>query len=155
MVLSASPCYTVSMLTSGNKRLVRLMLGNILGIFAVNTLAIFFYLYNALWWFDMPMHFWGGAWLMIAVLASRLWIRPEGGVGDPMLVTRHTFFIALLLVFAIGAAWEGFEYIVQYYTGAGLANPLDSMSDMAFDMSGALFAWLYLHTKKIIVWKQD
>lgn len=142
------------MLTLGNKRLVRLMAQNIVAIFIVNTLAIYLYLYNALWWFDMPMHFWGGAWLMTLVLATRLVIRPTDTTSDPMQVTRRTWLFALLFVFLIGFAWEAFEYIVQWYTGANLATPLDSISDLFFDMAGGVLMWLHLMKKNIIVWKR-
>lgn len=118
----------------------------IIGIFFVNTLAIKFYWYSLVWWFDMPMHFLGGLWVGLA--ASFVWLY-SGWITPPKNVLLGTILTLLISVFLIGFLWEVYEFAVQYMIPQGgvLANPLDSLSDIFFDCAGGVVALLYIMSR--------
>lgn len=118
----------------------------IMGIFFVNTLAINFYWYSLVWWFDMPMHFLGGLWVGLA--SSFVWLY-SGWIVPPKAITRTTILAIFFSIFLIGFLWEIYEFIVQYMIphGGVLASPLDSLSDIFFDCAGGVTALLYVLAK--------
>lgn len=124
------------------KKLLPKILFNGASIFIVNVLAMKFFWYYRYFWFDMPMHFWGGYFvgLIVLYLFSCFKKLPPFGVF-------------IISCFLIGFGWEIFEFIVQGLTGALLASPVDSLSDLLFDISGSLTAFL-LTRDTIILWKQ-
>ncbi len=120
----------------------------VFSIFMLNSLASYFYWYASIWWFDMPMHFLGGLWiglLSLSVLGTSKFF-PK--------LKKATFFkiclSTILLVLLIGLFWEIFEYSVQGFLGLVLANPLDSLSDVMFDLAGGLSACVYALMSKSI-----
>ncbi len=135
--------FSINTVLPSRAQLARKLLFVILAILAVNSIAIYFYWYSQIWWFDMPMHFAGGFFLGLL------------GCWGIKFIHRHITSLATLaitvigFVLIVGGGWEAYEYGVQDITHAILANPLDSVSDIFFDLSGGTCALLYLLRKKI------
>lgn len=116
-----------------------------------------FYWYSILWWFDMPMHFLGGVWVGLA----GIWALLYSGLFSSTSSDKQLVLRTMIIVFAIGFLWEVFEYTVQHLIpGANLADPIDSVSDIFFDLSGGAFALLYFFSSRprwciIKSWKRN
>lgn len=113
-------------------------------IFLGNLIAMSFAWYALLWWFDMPMHFMGGVFLgyLTTLLFYKTFYIQEH------ISPSRIIFLGTLIVGIVGGGWEIFEYVVQHYTGAILANPMDSYSDLCFDVAGGLSALLLLYRRR-------
>ncbi len=105
----------------------------VLFIFLVNFLAMKFYWYSSIWWFDMPMHFMGGLWLGL-VFVWFFW----GQEFNYKLVLK-----IILGVLIVGISWEVFEVLLNNYTIRDPFSTLDTISDVCFDLAGSFFAILY------------
>lgn len=93
------------------------------------------YLYWEFWWFDILMHFLGGAFIASALL----WvIRYE--LPHLLRPFAPPFLTTLFATLAVGVLWEAFEYTTGMY--ASVNHPLDTTMDIAMDMAGMLFAYL-------------
>lgn len=106
----------------------------------MNQLAMKFYWYSAIWWFDIPMHFLGGVFL--ALLG--LWIAQFllfAQKKDFTLASGVVF--VLTFVFLVGSFWEVFEFVVDAYTTMRGFNVLDTVSDLCFDLAGGISALLF------------
>ncbi len=108
----------------------------IIFIFILNLLAGKFFWYYSVWWFDMPMHFLGGLWL--GLVGTVIFSNPR------FQSIRHKILLTLLFVFVAGLFWELFEYATDAWTGAHGFIPLDSLSDMFFDMAGGMTAIVFV-----------
>ncbi len=122
-----------------NKKLLVYACFLILFLWLVNTLANQFFWYSAMWWFDIPMHFLGGAFLSVfagSVFFTRLL----------PLRKREQVVMILLFVLVIGICWEFFEYCVQWIVkdGPQLANIPDSIKDIFMDIIGGSVASLFV-----------
>ncbi len=124
------------------KLLIRLLL-LIFFIFLLNYLAMEFFWYSSIWYFDMPMHFLGGIWLGLASIY--LFSLKDISLKSILKI----FFIVLL----IGIGWEIFEIFIKFVTQNSF-DFLDTMSDLSFDVLGGLFAILYF-TKQIMSNKEN
>ncbi len=122
------------------KLLTRLVL-LIFFIFILNYLAMRFYWYSSIWYFDMPMHFLGGVWLGL----SAIYLFP---LKDYSLKSIFKIFFIVLLV---GVGWELFEILVNKFTIQDPFNSLDTLSDICFDLAGGLFAILYFIRRTIYI----
>ncbi len=100
-------------------------------VLGVNIIALHFYWYTSLWWFDMPMHFLGGFFI--------------GLFGFYFLPDK--FLKVFLFVFLVGIGWEVFEVLVDKNISHNPFNLLDTLSDVFFDLSGGLSAIMYLWRK--------
>lgn len=102
----------------------------------LHLLAIHFYFYWTLWWFDILMHTLGG----FAGTLFILWfISPVTGF--------RSAFIAILALLAIGVVWEIFEYV---YDIAVIGNYWqDTIGDLISDVVGAILACLYAMSGRI------
>jgi hypothetical protein len=104
----------------------------------LHHIAIFFYLYWTVWWFDMVMHFLGGMGMATSILWLIFW---SGILGKHQsLPLWKAFFIALTASLVIGILWEIFEIY-----GGIIVWPderPDSISDLILDMIGGLAAFL-------------
>lgn len=117
------------------KKLSNILMKITLIVFVLHFLATKLYWYSDFWWFDMLMHFLGG--VFIGILTLYVIFRTHKDIKmSPYIITKLT----IISVFVIGFSWEIYEYVVQGFTGAILANPLDSISDLFFDMAGGLYA---------------
>ncbi len=113
-------------------------------IFIVGILAEFFYFYSTIWWFDMPMHFFGG--FFIGLLGSWMILYGYFRNRPSFLRTKVSFFtVVILSVCIVGIGWEIFEYILHLNVfQSGALNILDTLSDLCFDTAGGLVAILYV-----------
>ncbi|MCC6520660.1 hypothetical protein IT403_01615 [Candidatus Nomurabacteria bacterium] len=122
------------------KKLGKEVLFGIALIFLVNILAMHFHWYGTVWWFDMPMHFAGGAWIAFVYYSVYINLRASGRI-QKIHLSRLVFGMIATTVL-VGGIWELFEFSVDAITLADLANPIDSISDMFFDTAGAVFVAL-------------
>ena|SRR3989338_4468853 len=105
-------------------------------VFIVNTAALEFYWYYAIWWFDMPVHFLGG--LAAGLLWMLLWPMPtEAELGFRRIL------LVLLGVLIIGAGWEIYEVVVNIYTAHHPFNLEDMLADICFDLAGGITSLFY------------
>ncbi len=110
------------------------------GIFIINILATRFHWYSIVWWFDMPMHTIGGFWVALTSLFVYKYRRTTyADITQP----KKLFFVALLCVVAIGLLWEVFEFGMETFGTLDLASPIDSLSDICFDLIGGIAGTLY------------
>ena len=101
-----------------------------IGLFVTNAMAVIFYWYVSIPWFDMFMHTIGG---VFTALVGTAFLLPRLKGLRPM----ELFITISLFVFIIGLFWEYYEYIVQFYIkSVQLANISDSISDLICDMVG-------------------
>lgn len=97
----------------------------------------------------MPMHFFGGLWvgltaLWIVYISGRVKL-PEG-FRDPDKVVL----VALVSTAIIGLLWEIFEFSVDtLLVIAPTYDVSDTLSDLAFDMAGALVASTIFTSKEL------
>ncbi len=108
-------------------------------IFAANSLAMKFYWYSAIWWFDMPMHFLGGFWVALLGLWLYFFAQNKNKNISPKTVIMVSFFS----VFIIGILWEFFEFGIDTIITFASHNTLDTASDIFFDMSGSFAGAIY------------
>ncbi len=109
----------------------------ILFIFVVNLIALKLYWYSLIWYFDMPMHFLGGAWLSF----TTIWLFKISNFD------KKTIWTVFFWVILVGAGWEMFEFVVDHRVGTGGFNIIDTLSDICFDLAGGFVALLY-HFRK-------
>ena len=109
-------------------------------IFLVNVLAIKFYWYYSIRWFDMPMHFLGGFWVGIALL----WF------FNTKVIEKGSALKIILGVLFIGLSWEVFEFFVNnLYLARYPFDKIDTTQDIFFDLFGG-FVSLFYFQKRII-----
>jgi hypothetical protein len=99
-------------------------------VFGLNTLATKFYWYSGIWWFDMPMHYFGGA--LLGILAI---IYTKRSILERPILTKSDITLLLGLVLAGAIAWEILEYLF-YINGGDAFYFLDSISDLCFGLAG-------------------
>ncbi len=119
------------------KKLLKRTIWLILFILIANLLALKFYWYYSIWYFDMPMHFLGGFFIG---LASVYFAVSRGGKGSA--------FKILSVVFLVGVGWEVFEILVDETVTSHPFNLLDSVSDLFFDMAGGALSLYYCYNLK-------
>lgn len=104
-------------------------------IFFVNYIAMKFYWYSSIWWFDMPMHFFGGIFLA----SISIFIIYHKFISFNL---KHQILFVGVSVFAIGVGWEVFEIFIDKFITLQTFNSLDTTSDILFDLSGGFFLLL-------------
>lgn len=108
-----------------------------LSLFIIHSLGSIFDWYTIFPSFDKYTHFLGGVFVLCGLL---LYItkrnRPYSRLG------------LIIAVIIVGLLWEGYEYLVQHYTGASLATLPDSLSDLLFDTLGAIAAAFFVPSTK-------
>src|SRR3989338_592396 len=75
-------------------------------IFLVNFVANKFHWYYSIWYFDMIMHFLGGAWLGLV----SLWFFSRTSTSESFRLSPELVLKILLFVFFAGLGWEIFEF---------------------------------------------
>ena len=84
----------------------------LLGIFTFNLLGLLFDWYWTVWWYDIPMHITGGAWLALSILYL------ERRLPNFHKVFGENRFLLFLMGIAVAAiVWEFFEYAVDVAAG--------------------------------------
>ncbi|MEK7148379.1 MAG: hypothetical protein AAB770_00510 [Patescibacteria group bacterium] len=106
----------------------------------VNGLAYANYWYWTMRWFDMPMHFAGGAWLAAFGVwwqYSRLGVAPKDFIS--------LLGVCFIFAFGVGLLWEAYEAVVSFLTVEHINAMSDTLSDILFDILGgtivAVFTW--------------
>lgn len=113
-------------------------------VFLLNYLAMQFYWYTSIWYFDMIMHFLGGIWVGFMVI---WFFKIEE-------ISLKTILQIILSVLFIGVLWEIFEIMLNDYTTQNPFNILDTVSDVFCDLAGGTFAILYF-LRKIMITKEN
>jgi len=104
----------------------------------LHAVASYFYLYWEIAWLDMFAHFLGGAWIaLLFVWLFSFW----------KLARRNSqiFIFCFFVTLIVGILWEIFEF----FTGTS-GGPLDTASDIFFDLLGALASAFYLIRNKVL-----
>jgi len=116
----------------------------VLVVAILHILALKFYLYSNVWWFDMVVHFLGGFWIAFVVL----WFLFLSGYIKPLKGTYiHFLSIALFSALFAGIVWEIFEVTNGVTSVLFRGYWKDTMSDIIFDCLGALASSWYLFTE--------
>jgi asparagine N-glycosylation enzyme membrane subunit Stt3 len=121
-----------------NKSLFKTSLWLVAIIFILNSLAMKFYWYFTIWWFDMPMHFLGGVFIGFVSIAA--YVKYFAKEKPSAARIAWTVFFSVLI---IGVLWEIFESGVNFLTVSQQNPILDTWSDIAYDIAGGLFAAFY------------
>lgn len=121
------------------KNLFKISAYSVILLSLVNFIALKFYWYFSIWYFDMLMHFWGG----LCVGFALMWLLFD---ENPDFSFKFILKIGLGVLF-IGVSWEIFEILFNNIIAQNQFNALDSVSDIFFDLSGGLCAILYLWKK--------
>lgn len=127
------------------KKLIKILISLILGIFLVNFLANKFYWYSSIWYFDMIMHTLGSLFLGLSFMY--VFPRKDNSFNSLLKI--------LLFVLFIGISWEIYEFIFYEIVARNIFNPLDTFSDLFFDLSGGTMAILYSFKRIVFVDKND
>jgi len=90
----------------------------------------------------MPMHFLGGVWLGFLYIWIGHITKHSFFTKPSNILLRRTVIPFIVFVFAIGFAWELYEIGVAHITLGNLGTPLDSVSDLFFDIAGGLLAYI-------------
>lgn len=93
--------------------------------------ALRFYLYWSIWWFDILLHFLGGAW----VSALTLWCIFYSNFWHE---ERHPIRVTLIVTLIVGVLWEVYEYVFGVAMAAHETYILDTAIDLVMDSVGAL-----------------
>ena len=115
------------------KLLARIVILMIL-LFIFDRLASKFYWYFTVWWFDMPMHFFGGIWVGLFFLYAY----------KVKNISLRSVIEVTLSVLVMGILWEIFEFYVFNGIGRYPFDLLDTFSDIFFDLAGGLTAVWYV-----------
>lgn len=106
---------------------------SIIFLAVINAFAVHFYWYSLLWWFDMPMHFLGG--FTVFFFCAIVWLGARKWVSNGRYI-----FEAIITTVLVGVLWEALELYLYLHFGSPAFVTLDSISDVFFDLAGALFA---------------
>ena len=133
------------------KKILRTVVWLMFIMFIVNTVALKFYWYSSIWYFDMLMHFWGGFWQGLFFI----WFFSIKDISEKFRLSlefkdmNSLIIKTILFVLLIGVLWEFFEFFVNNCIGHDIFNTLDTISDIFFDTAGGTFAIFYF-LKRII-----
>lgn len=108
---------------------------SIILLFLVNFWATKFHWYFSVWYFDMPMHFWGG--VSVGLMAVWLFLKRN------IVFSIKNILWLLSLVFVVGFLWEIFEVIFNNMIAGTSFDLLDTISDLFFDLLGGMSAFLF------------
>jgi hypothetical protein len=125
------------------KKLFKILAYLVITLFFVNYIAVKLYWYYTIWWFDMPMHFFGGFFIGLALiwlLLTKIYAK------NPSIELSFELIGKILLgVFVIGGSWEIYEILVNNAIAQNPFNTLDTISDVFFDLAGGAFAIYYCY----------
>jgi hypothetical protein len=129
--------------------------GLIIFIALLNLLAYQFHWYWEFWWFDMIMHTLGGLW--VGSCALWYWFFRKTGNIFPVPQKSFVMAISLAAISVIGVGWEIFEFSVDTFITLSRHDPIDTGSDLFFDIAGATFSTIIFFCvyKKISITKSN
>lgn len=96
--------------------------------------------YSLIWWFDMPMHFSGGLFLGFVFLY----------LSKAYKLSFNFFFKTIAFVFILGVSWEIFELYFVNRVAAYPFDPVDTLSDLFFDLFGGLVSFSYFFKRSML-----
>jgi len=111
-------------------RILHLQFLSLLLLAIVFFTGLEFDLFFSVWWLDILMHFLGGVWAGYAVI----WVSRRIGL-------RLSFMHIVILVLAIGVAWELFEYMNDLTYSSFMSYPKDTVKDIVVDVVGGIAAY--------------
>jgi len=94
-------------------------------------------------WFDMPMHFAGGAWLASFGVWWQYYRRGLVATGGVLQILG----VCLVFALSIGLLWEAYEAVVSFFTVGHMNAIKDTIGDLLFDIIGGTAV-------AILVWSQ-
>ena len=113
----------------------------VLGV--LHFIAITFYLYWTLWWFDNLMHLLAG---FSGGLITIWFLFDSGTFFKRSPTTLELFLYVLLAVLTVGVAWEIFEYVNKITETESAGEYVsDTIHDLIADALGAIgasFVWM-------------
>ncbi|TSC56967.1 MAG: hypothetical protein Greene041679_489 [Parcubacteria group bacterium Greene0416_79] len=119
--------------------LLRILAALAVLIALLHITAIVFYLYWTLWWYDMPLHFLGGAFGSLSVIWTVFFSGYVGNAAPPSVL--RLFAIGLVGTLLLGVGWEVFERALGH-TWSIEGYWLDTMTDLFLDMAGGFVGLL-------------
>jgi len=137
-------------------------------IFSIYAIGIFDFLgryygwYYSIWWFDIPMHIAGGAWLAGVLYWKIGWslFQNNKRAWREANVFMMSFFL-IISVLVVGILWEIFETIVDIFIfreynsffAIPLEIQLDSAADLINDLIGVLLiiGGFALYERKVLL----
>jgi hypothetical protein len=111
-------------------------------IAVLHYLALQFFLYWSVWWFDIPMHFLGGLW--VALFAS--WFFFFSGFvyrNVELLGKTKIFLITIASVIVVGVLWEVWEVWADLVSMDDIGYFFDTALDLIMDTLGGIVAFIY------------
>ena len=113
------------------KSYVVVLLFTILAIAIFHNLATTHFIYWRYLWSDLIIHFIAGLWIaMVGFWVFRFWMARSSDY-----TVYHILTATLVLSFAVGIFWEGFEYAFGLVIYSSKYLP-DTFSDILMDISG-------------------
>ena len=114
-------------------------------VLIAHLFLLFFNIYGIFPWFDIPMHFVGGASLGITYFLILQFSQKENYL-------RINGFFKVLFIFALvsltAVFWELFEFSAEFILGLDLQGNLeDTMLDLFLGMFGGLFTAIFLESQ--------
>ncbi|OIP64737.1 MAG: hypothetical protein COV32_03175 [Candidatus Yonathbacteria bacterium CG10_big_fil_rev_8_21_14_0_10_43_136] len=113
----------------------------LVAIALVNAFADVYHWYWTMRWFDMPMHFAGGAWLASFGVWWQYYRRGLVATGGVLQILG----VCLVFALSIGLLWEAYEAVVSFFTVGHMNAIKDTIGDLLFDIIGgtavAILVW--------------
>ena len=107
----------------------------------LHFLALTFYFYWQLWWFDILMHFLGGVVVGLGALWALLGLSV---VRDFAPTPLQKMFLAVITAgLVVGISWELYELYFRLFDAHYYAA--DTSLDVVMDLTGATVAYFYVH----------
>lgn len=125
-----------------SKKLIKAVFYTVASIATLHILAVIFYLYWFIWWFDMPLHFLGGLCVgFFSMWVVSMFVKLIQSNNKKILVS------AILGALFVGLMWEWFEYVngITYNTVG--SYKLDTIKDLILDCLGGYVSYLYFEVK--------
>ncbi|MFZ2303187.1 MAG: hypothetical protein WAV98_00150 [Minisyncoccia bacterium] len=118
----------------------------LIAIAVVNGFADLNHWYWTMKWFDIPMHFAGGAWL---AGFGVWWQYYRRGVEVPGFL--QILGVCFVYAFSIGLLWEAYEAVISFFTVGHMNSMPDTLGDLLFDTIGgttvAVLVWVLAKLK--------
>jgi hypothetical protein len=114
-------------------------------VLVLHVLALKFYLYWTVMWFDIPMHFLGGFLIGLIVIAIIKRVQLALQKSDEILNKWLLFISVILAVLVVGLTWELWELFVGFTDV--LLDKADTVMDVVMDLIGGFTAILYYYFK--------
>lgn len=104
-----------------------------IAIAILHAIGFQYSLYYHLWWYDIPMHIFGG--LAIALLAGYIFfLRTEKNEYPAIRKVLITIFASVMVV---GILWEVFEFAMHWFLSLYWFGWFDTIKDLFDDIVGA------------------